>query len=170
MTGLAFVALLLLGGEWAIDAAFHPWAHSVLGSATLIGEWSGSFVDVHGEKQTALLTLRRTLTPSGSYEDDASPLSGELVISGSTSYAVSGRPEWWRGRRVRLRLEPTTASASLRYVLREADAVWDGNSLALRARLASYAEDGGRFTAGARFPFLGHGVAIGLISRAQATE
>jgi hypothetical protein len=68
----------------------------------------------------------------------------ELVVSGSTRYAVSGRPEWWRGRR--------------------------RNSLNLRARLASYAEDGGRFTAGARFPFLGHGIAIGLISRAQATE
>jgi hypothetical protein len=116
----------------------------VLGSATFTGEWSGTFVDVYGKKQTALLTLRRTRTPAGSFEDDASPLAGELVVSGSTRYAVSGRPEWWRGRR--------------------------RNSLALRARLASYAEDGGRFTAGARFPFLGHGIAIGLISRAQATE
>lgn len=164
------IAVLLLGGEWAIDAAFHPWAHAVLGSATLTGVWSGSFLDVHGEKQTALLTLRRTRTPSGSYEDDASPLDGELVVSGSTRYAVSGRPEWWRGRRVLLRLESTAGAASLPYVLREADAVWDGDSLALRARLAYYAEDGGRFTAGTRFPLLSREVSINLVSRAQAAE
>jgi hypothetical protein len=170
MTGLALVAVLLLGGEWAIDAAFHPWAHAVLGSATFTGEWSGTFVDVHGKKQTALLTLRRTLTPAGYFEDDASPLSGELTVAGSTRHTVSGRPEWWRGRRVRLLLDVTAPAAPRGYLLREADAVWDGNSLALRTRLAYYDETGGRFASGARLPLLSREVSINLVTRAQAAE
>ena len=170
MTGLALVAGLLLGGEWAIDAAFHPWAHSVLGSATLPGVWSGSFVDVHDEKQMAVLTLRRALTPAGYFEDDASPLDGELWVSGGARYAVSGRPESWRGRRVRLRLDVTAPAAPRGYLLREADAVWDGNSMALRARLVYYDESGGRFASGPRFPLLSREVSIDLVSRGRATE
>lgn len=120
-------AVLLLGGEWAIDGAFHPWAYAVLGSATL---------------------------------------AGELVISGSTRHTVSGLPAWWRGRRVQL---PAPA-APRGYLLREADVVWDGNALALRARLAYYDEDGGRFASGTRFPLLSREVSIQLATRAQAAE
>ena len=124
-------AVLLLGGEWAIDAAFHPWAHAVLGSATL---------------------------------------TGELVISGSTRHTPSGLPEWWLGRRVRLLLDMTAPAAPRGYQLREADAVWDGNTLALRARLAYYDEDGDRFASGTRLPLPGREVSIRLSNRAQAAE
>lgn len=169
-SAVVLLCVLLAFGEWAIDAAFHPWAHSILGSATLTGEWSGSFVDVHGEKQAAALTLRRALTPAGYFEDDASPLDGELVVSGSTRYAVSGRPEWWRGRRVRLQLKATAPAAPRGYLLREADAVWDGNSLALRARLLYYDDDGGLFASGTRFPLLGREIPINLTNRGRAAE
>ena len=73
---------------------------------------------VHGDLQTTVFPLRRTRPDTGHVEDDASPPSGELVLSGSTRYA----------------------------------------------------EDGGRFASGARFPPLSREVSINLVTRARAAE
>ncbi len=59
------MGVMLWGGEYAIDAAFDPSAHSV--------------------RRTARLALQRAMTPAGYYEDDASPLTGELRVCGGES-------------------------------------------------------------------------------------
>lgn len=163
IAGLVLIGALLLAGEWFLDAAFHPWAHSVLGSATLTGTWSGSFVDYDDVAKPVRLVLRRTMTPSGSYEDDGPPLSGEMVVGGRTAYSVSGRPGWWRGRTMSVQFDVTAPAAPRGYFLREATGEWRDGKLTLHAKAVYFEADGGMFASGGRYPLLQRVVVLTLI-------